>query len=100
MKQIELALHPGGKSKVEKLQKDTGIKDKTTQYWLDLLYERSKKAWVDVGKNPAKLTSVVDTLQLWLDTQPGDKWNPLLNIPGKSCLAIHSCLTFLTGFRI
>lgn len=82
MQQIEFALHPGGKAKVEELQRDTGVKDKTTQHWLNILFEKARKAWVDIGKAPAKLGVVVEDLRAWLDAQPGDKWNPLLNIPG------------------
>ncbi len=62
------------------MQTETGTKDKITQHWIDILLEKAKEM---KKKDPdCALESVVDELCTWLKEQPGDKINPLLDIPG------------------
>jgi hypothetical protein len=76
-------MQPGGKGKNDQLQKDTGTKDKLTQHWLEMLYIKAREAYVTAPKTPAGIDAVAAELKKWLDDQPGDKWNPLLDIPGE-----------------
>ncbi|KAJ7314667.1 hypothetical protein DFH08DRAFT_972709 [Mycena albidolilacea] len=61
-KQLQHAMHGDAKA-VGDLQRDTGTKDKITQHWIDQLL-------------------IAAELQKWYDDQPGDKRNPLLDLPG------------------
>lgn len=80
--QLALAMLPGGKGKVEELQKDTGTKDKLTQHWLDILFLKAREAYSKAPKTPDRIEAVAFDLNKWLESQPGEKWNPLLDIPG------------------
>ncbi len=65
---------------VATMQTDTGTKDKVAQYWIDTLLEKAKgMRQADPGRS---VESVVNELAAWLKEQPGDKINPLLDIPG------------------
>lgn len=70
----------GVASHVDHLQTETGTKDKVAQYWIDQLIDRSRK----MRNNSPEMTqdAIVASLQQWLDAQPGDKINPLLDIAG------------------
>ncbi|KAJ7847525.1 hypothetical protein B0H13DRAFT_2255356 [Mycena leptocephala] len=77
--QIKLAMY-GVEAPISKLQTATGVKDKVAQYWIDILLEKARQMKADnPGHSPA---SIADDLQKWLDEQPGDKVNPLLDIAG------------------
>jgi hypothetical protein len=70
----------GVEAPISKLQTATGVKDKVAQYWIDILLEKARQMKADnPGHSPA---SIADDLQKWLDEQPGDKVNPLLDIAG------------------
>ncbi|KAJ7902849.1 hypothetical protein B0H14DRAFT_3079952 [Mycena olivaceomarginata] len=77
--QLSLAMR-GVEAPILKLQTKTGVKDKVAQYWIDILLE---KAWKIKGDSPERnIKSITEELQVWLDEQPGDKVNPLLDIAG------------------
>lgn len=70
----------GVKSEITEMQRATGTKDKVAQYWIDILLEKSiKMKKEDPNISADELTA---TLEAWLDNQPGDKVNPLLDIAG------------------
>ncbi|TRM55333.1 hypothetical protein BD626DRAFT_444655 [Schizophyllum amplum] len=65
---------------VKQMQTASGTKDKVTQHWIGLLLSKAsdmKKA--DPQRSP---DDIVTELRVWLDGQPGDKMNPLLDIAG------------------
>ncbi|KAJ6451414.1 hypothetical protein C8R45DRAFT_848443 [Mycena sanguinolenta] len=68
------------KKEVERLQTATGTKDKITEFWIQQLLQKSGDAQ---AKDPERSEdSIAEELQQWLDSQPGDKMNPLLIRPG------------------
>ncbi|KAK0430360.1 hypothetical protein EV421DRAFT_1893571 [Armillaria borealis] len=76
-KQIHQAMH-GVEKTVSDMQTATGIKDKVTQHWIELLLAKAKE--MKHAQPGRSLESVVEELQKWFDEQPGDKINPLLDI--------------------
>ncbi|KAK0463305.1 hypothetical protein IW261DRAFT_1554190 [Armillaria novae-zelandiae] len=65
---------------VSTMQTNTGTKDKVTQCWIDILLEKAKILRQEDPKQ--SINSVDEELGTWLKEQPGDKINPLLDIPG------------------
>jgi hypothetical protein len=68
---------------VEKLKTVTGMKDKITQHWIEMLLERARQLKTS---QPGILTDEIATeLAKWFKEQLGDKINPLLlfesNVP-------------------
>jgi hypothetical protein len=61
-------------------QRATGTKDKITQYWVELLLAKSKALKTENRQRTPE--DIVSELRTWLDAQPGDKMNPLLDITG------------------
>ncbi|KAJ6533000.1 hypothetical protein B0H19DRAFT_1213998 [Mycena capillaripes] len=61
-------------------QRTTGTKDKITQHWVELLLAKSKALKVENKRRTA--ADISSELRTWLDAQPGEKKNPLLDIPG------------------
>ncbi|KAJ6548059.1 hypothetical protein B0H10DRAFT_2202645 [Mycena sp. CBHHK59/15] len=58
----------------------TGVKDKVAQYWIEILLQKSREIKTN---NPGRTAeSIKDKLKIWLEEQPGDKVNPLLDISG------------------
>lgn len=77
--QIRAATH-GVKKVVADRQKDTGVKDKVAQYWIDILLQKCAEIR---SKEPGRtIDDVSKELLAWLDEQPGDKINPLLDLAG------------------
>ncbi|KAJ7170381.1 hypothetical protein C8R43DRAFT_1120811 [Mycena crocata] len=77
--QLQLAMRGDPKS-VENLQRSTGTKDKITQFWITQLISKAQAMKVE---NPRRTADdVALELMTWLDQQPGDKMNPLLDIAG------------------
>lgn len=72
----------GVEAPILKLQTATGVKDKVAQYWINILLEKARQMKADSPGRTAD--SIAEELQTWLDNQPGDKVNPLLDIAGKS----------------
>ncbi|KAF7374456.1 hypothetical protein MSAN_00329700 [Mycena sanguinolenta] len=67
-------------SSVENIQRNSGTKDKITQYWIGILISKVKAA---KAENPRrKAEDIASELKDWLDAQPGDQMNPLLDIAG------------------
>ncbi|KAJ3859492.1 hypothetical protein EV359DRAFT_75589 [Lentinula novae-zelandiae] len=68
----------GVKSDVIEMQRKTGTKDKVAQYWINILLEKLNK----MKKESPDLSAdeITTILEAWLDEQPGDKINPLLDI--------------------
>ncbi|KAJ7862550.1 hypothetical protein B0H13DRAFT_1900035 [Mycena leptocephala] len=64
----------GVEAPILKLQTATSVKDKVAQYWINILLEKARQMKAS--------DSVAEDLQKWLDEQPGDKVNPLLDIAG------------------
>ncbi|THU97830.1 hypothetical protein K435DRAFT_721412, partial [Dendrothele bispora CBS 962.96] len=70
----------GVQKSVSDMQTATGTKDKITEYWIEILLQKAKE---EKKKDPSKsVQEVTDTLERWLEEQPGDKMNPLLDIAG------------------
>jgi hypothetical protein len=65
---------------VKKMQTDTGVKDKIAQHWIEILLKKSHQMAKDNPSSTASENSVF--LLQWLNAQPGDKINPLLDMPG------------------
>ncbi|KAJ7230962.1 hypothetical protein B0H12DRAFT_1029729 [Mycena haematopus] len=61
-------------------QRVTGTKDKTTQHWIELLLAKSKA--MKTANRQRAANDIASELRTWLDAQPGDKMNPLLDITG------------------
>ncbi|KAJ7198300.1 hypothetical protein GGX14DRAFT_374386 [Mycena pura] len=79
LEQLDLAMY-GVKAPIEKLQTATGVKDKVAQYWIDILIDRARNL---KAESPGKTDEVIaNELRVWLEEQPGDKVNPLLDIEG------------------
>ncbi|KAK7033799.1 hypothetical protein R3P38DRAFT_2772786 [Favolaschia claudopus] len=75
--QLEHATRGDSKS-VENLQRSTGTKDKTTQYWIDQLVSKAKAI---KAEHPRRTVDEIATeLSAWLEAQPGNKMNPLLDL--------------------
>lgn len=77
----QLRLATGGDHKaVQEHQTATGTKDKITQYWIEKVLARVKE--IREAEPGCSISNVVVRVQSWLDDQPGDKMNPLLDITG------------------
>ncbi|KAJ7314549.1 hypothetical protein DFH08DRAFT_917807 [Mycena albidolilacea] len=77
--QLRLAML-GDPKPVEEHQQKSGTKNKVTQYWVETLISKAKAMKAD---NPrCSGTNIASELKTWLDEQPGDKMNPLLDIVG------------------
>lgn len=77
----QLRLLTRGDSKaVEDQQRTTGTKDKITQHWIDILLQ--KFGTMQIVDSQHSVDDIASELQTWLDSQPGDKMNPLLDIVG------------------
>ncbi|KAJ7834766.1 hypothetical protein B0H14DRAFT_3087587 [Mycena olivaceomarginata] len=76
-KQLQFAMF-GDKKGVEDLQRNTGTKDKITQYWIELLLKKASEMRLEVPHRSKE--DIASELQTWLDQQKGDKFNPLLDI--------------------
>ncbi|KAL4256220.1 hypothetical protein AB1N83_012604 [Pleurotus pulmonarius] len=78
-KQIETAMY-GVEKPLLDMQTATGTKDKIAQYWIDILLAKSREM---KSLSPGRSSEDIATeLQTWLDTQPGEKMNPLLSVSG------------------
>ncbi|KAJ6570349.1 hypothetical protein B0H10DRAFT_2168799 [Mycena sp. CBHHK59/15] len=77
--QIRLAMY-GVEAPISRLQTATGVKDKVTQHWIDILLEKARQMKADSPWRSAD--SIAKELKAWLEEQPGDKVNPLLDIAG------------------
>ncbi|KAJ7733552.1 hypothetical protein DFH07DRAFT_780573 [Mycena maculata] len=78
-KQLKLATRGDAKS-VENLQRSTGTKDKITQFWIEQLIS---KAQAMKAEDPRRtVDDIASELATWLEQQPGDKMNLLLDIAG------------------
>ncbi|THU82965.1 hypothetical protein K435DRAFT_823079 [Dendrothele bispora CBS 962.96] len=78
-KQLKAAM-TGVASRVEEIQTQTGTKDTVTEHWIAILLKRARETLSD---NPRKKSDeLVTELTEWLDGQPGEKMNPLLDISG------------------
>ncbi|KAJ7719076.1 hypothetical protein B0H14DRAFT_3098629 [Mycena olivaceomarginata] len=69
-KQLQHAMR-GDAKMVENLQRETGTKDKITQYWIERLLARAKD--LKAERRTRTPTEIAAELQ---------KWNPLLDLPG------------------
>ncbi|KAJ7867689.1 hypothetical protein B0H14DRAFT_3587901 [Mycena olivaceomarginata] len=78
-KQLQHAMRGDAKA-VGDLQRDTGTKDKITQHWINQLLARAKD--LKAERRTRTPTEIAAELQKWYDDQPGDKRNPLLDLPG------------------
>ncbi|KAJ7885740.1 hypothetical protein B0H14DRAFT_3734848 [Mycena olivaceomarginata] len=78
-KQLQHAMRGDAKA-VGDLQRDTGTKDKITQHWIEQLLARAKD--LKAERRTRTPTEIAAELQKWFDDQPGDKRNPLLDLPG------------------
>ncbi|KAJ7343257.1 hypothetical protein DFH08DRAFT_915165 [Mycena albidolilacea] len=70
----------GDPKAVTEHQRATGTKDKITQYWVELLLAKSKALKTENRQRTPE--DIVSELRTWLDAQPGNKMNPLLDITG------------------
>jgi hypothetical protein len=77
--QLRLSTHGDSKA-VEDQQRTTGTKDKITQHWIDILLE--KFGAMRIADSQRSVDDIASELKKWLDSQPGDKMNPLLDIVG------------------
>lgn len=76
---------------VEQMQTDTGTKDKFAQHWIDILVEKARKM---KSENPKKSRDEIATeLLAWYIAQPGEKFNPLLNLDSKLFIDLLRALT-------
>lgn len=71
----------GVEAPILKLQTATGVKDKVAQYWINILLEKARQMKADSPGRTAD--EIAKELRIWLEKQPGDKVNPLLNIAGE-----------------
>ncbi|THV04305.1 hypothetical protein K435DRAFT_961933 [Dendrothele bispora CBS 962.96] len=78
-KQLKAAM-TGVKQTVTDMQTATGTKDKFTEYWIELLIHKS--AELTKENRGATAEQIVKDLEKWLNDQPGEKMNPLLDIAG------------------
>src|ERR1700761_5981439 len=58
----------------------TGTKDKVTVYWIEQAL--AQFALIRNLEPAASIDKISARVQTWLDAQPGDKMNPLLDITG------------------
>ncbi|THU93011.1 hypothetical protein K435DRAFT_671003 [Dendrothele bispora CBS 962.96] len=78
-KQLNVAM-TGVASHVKAIQTETGVKDKVTEYWIEVLLKRANQILRD---NPSKSRQELSVeLTEWLELQPGDKMSPLLSVAG------------------
>jgi hypothetical protein len=78
-RQLQMAMR-GDKKGIEDLQRGTGTKDKVAQHWIDILLKRADDLRrTSPQKSKAEIASEI---KAWFDQQPGEKWNPLLDITG------------------
>ncbi|KAK7449318.1 hypothetical protein VKT23_013461 [Stygiomarasmius scandens] len=78
-RQLKAAM-TGVSSRVEEIQRDTGTKDQVTEYWIQILIKRARDS---LAADPQRnIDDLVSELTVWLEAQPGDKMNPLLDIAG------------------
>ncbi|KAJ6631855.1 hypothetical protein B0H10DRAFT_1937610 [Mycena sp. CBHHK59/15] len=68
--QIKLAIY-GVEAPISNLQTATGVKDKVTQYWINIFLKKVQQMKADSPGCTAD--SIAKELQSWLDKQPGDK---------------------------
>ncbi|THU88819.1 hypothetical protein K435DRAFT_729596 [Dendrothele bispora CBS 962.96] len=78
--QLRTAMLGGDEKRVAALQTATGTKDKVTEYWIDILRNRANEILEAHPTTPKN--ELVTELSTWLNKQPGDKMNPLLDIAG------------------
>ncbi|KAJ3978248.1 hypothetical protein F5890DRAFT_1422760, partial [Lentinula detonsa] len=69
----------GIEASVTKLQTESGTKDKITQTWIEKLLEKAR-AYKAKGKLSDE--EIATKLADWLENEPGEKMNPLLDITG------------------
>ncbi|KAJ3737709.1 hypothetical protein DFJ43DRAFT_1128788 [Lentinula guzmanii] len=77
-KQMEAAM-TGVEAKVTKLQTESGVKDRITETWIEKLISRARAYKADTDLTDEEITT---NLAEWLDKEPGEKMNPLLDITG------------------
>jgi hypothetical protein len=70
----------GDPKPVTEYQRATGTKDKITQHWIELLLAKAKAMKMEDRRRTA--AQISSELRTWLDAQPGEKMNPLLDIAG------------------
>ncbi|KAF7361103.1 hypothetical protein MSAN_01141900 [Mycena sanguinolenta] len=78
-KQLQLATK-GNIDAVKKRQTNSGTKDKVAQYWIDKLVSRCEA--IKTADPRRNIEDISRELQSWLNEQPGDKMNPLLDLTG------------------
>jgi hypothetical protein len=76
---------------VGQMQTDTGTKDKFAQYWIDILVEKARKMKSEDPKRSCDETTA--ELLAWYIAQPGEKFNPLLNLDSKMFIDLLRALT-------
>ncbi|KAF7314129.1 hypothetical protein HMN09_00572000 [Mycena chlorophos] len=78
--QIGMAIDGKSANALENRQKETGTKDKLAQYWIEQIIDRVAAA---KAQDPERSAGDISReVREWLDAQPGDKMNPLLDIAG------------------
>ncbi|KAI5888159.1 uncharacterized protein SCHCODRAFT_02691594 [Schizophyllum commune H4-8] len=78
-RQLDVAML-GVANNVKQMQTATGTKDKVTQFWIEKLLAKAQE---EKKKNSSRSAQdIAAELRIWLDQQPGDKMNPLLDIAG------------------
>ncbi|KAJ7765113.1 hypothetical protein B0H14DRAFT_3510260 [Mycena olivaceomarginata] len=77
--QLRLSMLGDAKA-VEDNQRNSGTKDKVTQYWIEKLVSKAKAMKSDHPRR--KADEIASELKTWFDEQPGDKMNPLLDMVG------------------
>ncbi|KAJ7189318.1 hypothetical protein GGX14DRAFT_580795 [Mycena pura] len=78
--QLDLACTSGDLTSVEKFQRSCGTKDKITQYWIEQIVAQAHA--IKEQEPGCSKVEITTRLRSWLDDQPGDKMNPLLDITG------------------
>jgi hypothetical protein len=79
--QFTCAMQSGIAGRVEALQKASGIRDMFAAPWIKSLLMRFSA--LQREKPNISLEATERELRAWLDTQPGLKRNPLLDVPGE-----------------
>lgn len=70
----------GVEKTVTQMQTATGTKDKVAEYWIQILIAKARTMKAESpGRSPEE---IAEELSAWLEKQPGDKINPLLDIAG------------------
>ncbi|KAJ7782483.1 hypothetical protein DFH07DRAFT_949282 [Mycena maculata] len=77
--QLRLATF-GDSDTIETRQRSSGTKDKISQYWIDQILARV--ADIREKEPQADIDDIASRVQTWLEEQPGDKMNPLLDMTG------------------